>query len=387
MKRSTDRILTTHVGSLPRPHALLDTMRARYNHEAYDEAAWQAQVKQTVADVVKKQAENGIDVVDDGEMGKVGFFNYVRERLTGFEPGEPDPDPYAGRGRELRAFPEYYARYLGRRTGPRISSSNPVKCTGPVTYVGHEALQTDIANLKAAMQGVNVVEAFMPAIAPRGVGRNFYYKTEEEYVEAVANAMHEEYQAIVDAGIVLQVDDAWLTSLYGADESIDLQVRRREAEKYVEILNHSLRGIDPANVRFHTCYGINEGPRVYDVPFEDFIDIMLKVNAGAYSFEAANPRHYHEWHLWERFKLPEGKSLIPGVITHASNVVEHPEFIADLICNYASLVGRESVIAGADCGFSSNASYDTDVEDRVVWAKFASMAEGAALATKRLWGK
>jgi 5-methyltetrahydropteroyltriglutamate--homocysteine methyltransferase len=387
MKRSTDRILTTHVGSLPRPHALLDTMRARVGGEAYDDAAWQAQVKQTVADVVRKQAECGVDVVDDGEVGKVGFFAYVRERLSGFEPGPPDPDPYSGRGRELRAFPEYYARYLGRRTGPRIGTSNPVQCIGPVRYTGEAALQTDIANLKAAMQGLNVVEGFMPAIAPRGVGRNHYYKTEEEYTSAVADAMHEEYVAIVNAGLVLQVDDAWLTSLYGADESIDLPVRRREAEKYVELLNHALRDIPAESVRFHTCYGINEGPRVYDVPFEDFIDIMLQVNAGAYSFEAANPRHYHEWHLWERFKLPEGKSLIPGVISHSTNVVEHPEFIADLLCNYASLVGRDAVIAGADCGFSSNASYDTDVEDRVVWAKFQSLSEGAALASKRLWAK
>jgi 5-methyltetrahydropteroyltriglutamate--homocysteine methyltransferase len=235
------------------------------------------------------------------------------------------------------------------------------------------------------MQDVSVVEAFMPAIVPQGVGRNEYYPTEEEYLGAVAEAMREEYLGIVKAGLVLQIDDAWLTSLYGQDESLDLDLRRSEAEKHVELLNHSLRGIPPESVRFHTCYGINEGPRVYDAPFGDFVDLMLKVNAGGYSFEAANPRHEHEWHLWERVRLPEGKVVIPGVISHTTNVVEHPELIADRLCNFARVVGRENVIAGADCGFSSNASYETDIHPTVIWRKFEALREGADLAGRRLW--
>jgi 5-methyltetrahydropteroyltriglutamate--homocysteine methyltransferase len=226
----------------------------------------------------------------------------------------------------------------------------------------------------------------MPAVAPRGVGRNEYYNSEEEYVEAVANAMHVEYRAIIDAGLDVQLDDAWLTNLYGQDDTENLPERRKEAEKYVEIVNHSIRDLPIERVRFHTCYGINEGPRVYDVPFEEIIGTMLKVNAGAYSFEFGNPRHEHEWHLWERFKLPEGRKVLPGFITHSTNVVEHPEVVAERIVNFASVVGRENVIASADCGYSSNASYEADVPLSVVWEKFKSLSEGAAIASKKLWG-
>jgi len=386
MKRSTDRIITTHVGSLPRPHDLLDVLSDKVNGRPYDAAAFEARVKQAIDDVVKIQADAGIDVVNDGEQSKAGFFSYVRDRLTGFEPGDPEPFEAAmGRPRELKAFPDYYRRFFGRRGPKRVGSAAPVVCRGPVSYVGHEALQADIANLKASMQGKNVLEGFMPAIAPRGVGRNEYYKTEADFVEAVANAMREEYAAIVEAGLVVQVDDAWLTNLYSRTEEEDTAGLKKEARVYVELLNHALRGIPTDMIRFHTCYGINEGPRVYDVPFKEFIDIMLEVDAGAYSFEFGNPRHAHEWHLWEQFKLPDGKNVIPGFVSHTTNVVEHPELIADQICNFASLVGREAVIAGADCGFSSNASYETDVEEHVVWAKFEALAEGARLATQRLW--
>lgn len=383
-----DRIQTTHVGSLPRPASLLDTMREKYNAESYDESAFNGQVKQAVTDVVAMQESLGIDVVSDGEQAKLGFYAYVRERLTGFEPADPEPlEVFMGRSREVRAFPEYYQRYFAKRSGPRVgNSSTPVKCTGPIVYQGQAALATDIANLKEAMAVAGVEHAFMPAIAPSGVGRNEYYANEEAFVQALSDALREEYTAIIDAGLDLQLDDAWLTSLYGNDEADDLVAARREAEKYVELLNYALRDIPIEKVRFHTCYGINEGPRVYDVPFEHFIDIMLKINAGAYSFEAANPRHEHEWHLWESIKLPEGRKIIPGVITHSTNVVEHPLLVADRICNFAGAVGRDNVIAGSDCGFSSNASYETDIPLGVVWEKFKSLAAGAEVASERLWG-
>jgi len=382
-----NRILTSHVGSLPRPVPLLDAMREKYSGEAYDEAAFQQKVTGAVRDCVATQKTLGIDIVSDGEQGKLGFYSYVRERLSGFELAEREPmEIMMGRSKEVRAFPEYYQRYFAKRSGPRIGeSSTPVKCVGPVTYQGMDALNVDIANLKSAMKAAGASEGFMPAIAPRGVGRNEYYRTEEEYTEAVANAMHVEYKAIIDAGLYVQLDDAWLTSLYGQDDVEDMPARRQEAEKYAEVLNHSIRDLPEARVRFHTCYGINEGPRVYDVPFEEIIGIMLKVNAGAYSFEFGNPRHEHEWHLWERFKLPEGRKILPGVITHSTNVVEHPEVVAERLVNFASVVGRDNVIASADCGYSSNASYEADVPLSVVWEKFKSLSQGAEIASKRLW--
>jgi len=382
-----NRILTSHVGSLPRPVDLLDAMRGKYSGEAYDEAAFQRKVTDTVRDVVATQKQLGIDIVSDGEQGKLGFYSYVRERLSGFELAEREPmEIMMGRSKEVRAFPEYYQRYFAKRSGPRIGeSSTPVKCVAPVTYQGMDALNVDIANLKSAMEAAGVSEGFMPAIAPRGVGRNEYYRTEEEYTEAVANAMHVEYKAIIDAGLYVQLDDAWLTSLYGQDDVEDMPARRKEAEKYAEVLNHSIRDLPQDRVRFHTCYGINEGPRVYDVPFDEIIGIMLQVNAGAYSFEFGNPRHEHEWHLWERFKLPEGRKILPGVITHSTNVVEHPEVVAERLANFASVVGRENVIASADCGYSSNASYEADVPLSVVWEKFKSLSQGAEIASKKLW--
>ena len=245
-------------------------------------------------------------------------------------------------------------------------------------------MQADIANLKAAAAAAGAVEAFMPATAPQGLGANEYYKTDEEFMFAIAEAMREEYGAIVDAGIVLQVDDPALTSFF-SQEGLSPAERRKLAETYVAALNHALRGIPPEMVRFHTCYGINEGPRVYDAPLRDIIDTMLRINVSAYSFEAANPRHEHEHHVFEDVKLPEGKVLIPGIISHTTNVVEHPELVADRIVSYARLVGRENVIAGSDCGFSSQATFTPDVHPSVVWAKFQALAEGAKLASQRLW--
>jgi 5-methyltetrahydropteroyltriglutamate--homocysteine methyltransferase len=225
----------------------------------------------------------------------------------------------------------------------------------------------------------------MPAVAPSGVGSNEYYRSNEEYLHAVGAALRNEYQAIVDAGFVLQIDDPWLTEVHSQDPSLSVAERRKLAEQSIEALNHAIGGIPPEKIRFHTCYGINEGPRVHDAALKDIVDLILKVNAGAYAFEAANARHEHEYHIWEAAKLPEGKVLIPGVITHASNIVEHPELIAERIARYAKLVGRENVIAGSDCGFSSQATYNPEVHPKIVWAKFRAMAEGARLATRQLW--
>jgi 5-methyltetrahydropteroyltriglutamate--homocysteine methyltransferase len=263
-------------------------------------------------------------------------------------------------------------------------------CTGPISYKGHGALQTDIANLKTALKGLNAEEAFLPATSPTNIEaqrKNEYYPTDEAYLHAIADAMREEYQAIVEAGFLLQIDDPRLVTYYVSNPGLTVEQCRRWAEVRVEVLNYALRDIPPEQVRFHTCYGINIGPRVHDMPLKDIVDIMLKVNAGAYSFEAANPRHEHEWRVWEGIKLPEGKVLIPGVISHTTNLVEHPELVAERLVRYAKVVGRERVIAGSDCGFSSFANAQPEVHPTVVWAKFRAMAEGARLASEQLWGK
>ncbi|HUK42729.1 MAG TPA: cobalamin-independent methionine synthase II family protein [Candidatus Acidoferrales bacterium] len=385
MKRSTERILTTHCGSLARPKDLLDLMKAKLNNEPYEEGAYGQRMRSAVAEIVRKQADHGIDIVTDGEQGKPGFFAYVRERLIGFEPKGAERGARKEWAAEVAAFPEYYEQYFSRRMmGGSIVRRVPMVCTGPVAYRGHEAIRKDIENLTAALAGIKVEEAFMPAVAPSGVGSNQYYSSEEEYLQAVGEALRTEYQAIVGAGFILQVDDPWLTELYG-DSSLSLNDRRKIAERSIAALNHALRGIPAEKIRFHTCYGINEGPRVHDAALKDIVDLILKVNAGAYSFEAANPRHAHEYHVWETVKLPDGKIIIPGVVTHASNIVEHPELIAERITRFAKLVGRENVIAGSDCGFSSQATYNPEVHPTVVWAKFQAMAEGARLATKQLW--
>jgi 5-methyltetrahydropteroyltriglutamate--homocysteine methyltransferase len=377
MKRSTDRILTTHTGSLARPRELLELMKVKSEGQVVDAAAFNSKARLAVAEIVRKQADNGIDVVDDGEQSKAGFFAYVTERLTGFEPTEASGDPRAAFRAEIDAFPEYYAQYFGQNM-QSIARGKPLACTGPISYRGQAAVQADIANLKAALEGTRVEEAFMPSLGPRSLGKNEYYPSDEEYLEAMAEAMREEYLAIIDAGFILQIDDPWLTNLYSDDAT-------RKPEVHVEAINHALRGIPADKVRFHTCYGINEGPRIHDVPLKDIIRLMLRINAGAYSFEAANPRHQHEWHVFEDTKLPEGKIIIPGMVSHASNIVEHPELIADLLVNYGKLVGRENVMAGSDCGFSSQATFTPEVHPTVVWAKFQAMAEGARLASQRLW--
>src|SRR5271165_2250920 len=390
MKRSSQRILTTHVGSLPRPADLLTVIQAKERSEPVDADSFAKRVKGAVAEVVRKQAESGIDIVADGEMGRFGFIPYVNERLAGIEPRKrPGRGSHWAQSREYLAFPEYY-QWVSQMPGT-AGKAPPTQwvCTGPIAYRGREALQRDIDNLTAALVGATYEEAFMPAASPTNLANwntNEYYQTDEEFRVAIADALHEEYRAIVDAGLVLQVDDPQLASHWAMHPEIDLAECRKWASASVELLNHALRGIPAERVRYHTCYSINMGPRVHDMELKHLVDIMLGVRAGAYSFEAANPRHEHEWRVWEDVRLPEGKALIPGIITHASNLVEHPEAVAQRITRFAGVVGRENVIAGADCGFASF-STSCEVHPSVVWTKLTALAEGARLATKELWGR
>jgi len=389
MRQSTERILTTHVGSLPRPPDLLAMILAKEQGGPFDAEAYAGRVRSAVAEVVKRQAEAGIDIIADGEMGRFGFIPYVNERLSGLE-ARPNPGGEGtwARSREHLAFPEYYAWAAQMPGAAGGAQRNQWVCTGPIAYKGQQALARDIDNLKAALAQSSSAEAFMPAVSPAqlaGWNKNEYYKTDQEFRVAIADALHEEYRAIVDAGIVLQIDDPQLASHYTTHPELDIAQCRNWASSTVELLNHALAGIPPERVRYHTCYGINMGPRVHDMELKHIVDVMLRINTGAYSFEAGNPRHEHEWRVWEDAKLPEGKILIPGVITHGSNFVEHPEAIAQRIGRFAQVVGRGRVIAGADCGFASF-STTCEVHPSVVWTKLAALAEGARLATKELWG-
>jgi len=383
MQGHQDRILTTHVGSLPRTTQVLDAMKAKLSGGEFSKEAYQTEIARGVKDIVKKQADLGIDVVADGEMSKSGFFTYIEERMNGFEARKDEK--FKMFEAEIEAFPEYYEDYFARAMlGGTVVPMFPMYCVGPVSYKGHDLLQHDIDNLKAALEGVDVEGAFIPATAPAGVGYNDYYNTEEEFAEAVAEALREEYEAIVDAGFLLQIDDPFLCDIL-VDPELNEKEMDKKANTYVEAINHSTRNIPEEKIRFHTCYGINEGPRIHEAPGGQVAKYMLNIKAGGYSFEAANPRHEHDYHIWEDFKLPEGRAVIPGVITHASNIVEHPELIAERLVRYAKLVGRENVLAGGDCGFSSQACYHTEVHPKVIWAKFEAMAEGARLATEQLW--
>jgi len=387
MRSSTDRILTTHVGSLARPAELLEIMRAKENGDSYDTRVFQSAVRKAVNDIVAWQIDAGLDVICDGEQGKSGFLTYVSERLGGFEPRENAGEDLWKESRETLAFPEFYQSHRHFRRG--IVAKRPrLICTGPITYTGREALQQDIENIKAATEGLAVEEVFMTAISPsdvEGQQANEYYASDDEYLGAIAEAMHEEYSTIVDAGLVLQVDDPRLLTYYNARPGLEVDDCRRWAEKRVEVINYSLRDIPSDRIRFHTCYGINIGPRVHELNLRDIVDIMLKVNAGAYSFELANPRHEHEWKVWEDVSLPEGKTLIPGVISHSTPLVEHPELVAQRIVRLANTVGKENVIAGSDCGFSSFANTEPEIHPTVVWEKFRSLAAGARLASAELW--
>ena len=385
IQNNVGRIQTTHIGSLPRPHDLLDVMKAKFAKQPYDEKAYQERLSKAVADCVRKQVDCGIDFVTDGEFSKPGFFTYVQERLEGFE-ARPNQKLILFQ-KEVSSFPEYYAEYFKQAMmGGAILPITPVVCVGPVKYRGDKLLQIDIQNVKAAAKAAGVPEnkTFLPATAPSGVGVNEYYKSEEEYFFALAAELNKEYRAIVAAGLLVQVDDPFLPDIFVEPGLDDTQIKRR-AQIYVDAINLALSGIPAEKVRFHTCYGINEGPRLYEASLADIIQYVLQINAGSYSFEAANPRHEHEYHLFESVKVPEGKVLCPGVITHASNIVEHPELIAERLLRFAKLVGRDNVMAGADCGFSSQALYRTEVHDTVVWEKFKAMREGADIASKKLW--
>ena len=385
IQQNKDRVQTTHVGSLPRPQALLDIMKRKYAGEAYDPGALERQLRSSVMEVVAKQVASGIDIVTDGEFSKPGFFTYVQERLEGFE-SRPNQKPNLFQ-KEVAAFPEYYEEYFKHAMmGGAIVSLAPVVCVGPVKYRGEQAVVQDIKNVKAAAKaaGVEAHHVFLPATAPSGVGVNEYYKSDEEYFHAVAAALSKEYKAIVDSGVLVQIDDPFISDIF-VDPDLDSLGMKKRAAMYVEAINTALNGIPSEKVRFHTCYGINEGPRLYEAALMDVIEFVLKINAGSFSFEAANPRHEHEYHIFETNKLPEGKVICPGVITHASNIVEHPQLIAERIIRFANLVGRENVIASADCGFSSQALYKTEVHHTVVWEKFKAMRQGADLASKQLW--
>lgn len=395
MKTSTDRILTTHVGSIPRPESITSILRARLNGETVNEAELDARVAEAVAKVVRRQAQAGIDIVSDGEMGKTSFLGYTDERLTGFVASTAAADPSAAKTggvwarrvdsrKEWRAFREYYAEYLPREMP---LAAPPSVCEGPIAYKGQAQLERDLANLKAALAGAKVAEAFVPAIAPGMVGRgqNRFYKTEEEYVFAIAEALRTEYRAIVDAGFVLQIDDPGLGETWDMlNPQPSLDEYRKMQARNIAALNHALSGIPEDRVRFHLCWGSWQGPHVHDLGLRDVVDLVLSVKAQAYSFEAANPRHSHEWRLWEEVKLPDGKALVPGVIAHTTAVVEHPETVAERIGNFARLVGRERVIAGADCGFAQGALFRRQ-HPTIMWAKFEALAEGARLASQRLW--
>ena len=379
------RIPVTHVGSLPRPHDLLDMMKARLTGEGDkpDETFYRQRVTEAVAEIVARQAECGIDIVSDGEMSKAGFFAYAEQRLSGLEP-RPDAkfEIYTA---EREAFPEYYEAYMARALlGGNVAKVVPLYCVGPLEYAGKDELDRDLANLRTAVDATDCAGAFVPAPAPSGIGWNEYYKSEEEFFFAIGDAMRTEYQAIVDAGFYLQIDDPFLSDIFG-DKKLNDKQRVRKADMYVESINHALSGLPVDRIRFHTCYGINEGPRIFEPQLGDVIGHMLRIDASVYSFEAANPRHEHDYHLFESVTLPEGRKIMPGMITHASNIVEHPELIAEWLVRFAGLVGRENLLAGADCGFSSQACYHTEVHPTVIWAKFRALAEGARLASEKLW--
>lgn len=383
MKTSTDRILTTHVGSLARPHELLDTLKERENGRPYNAELLARQIRDAVADRVALQVDLGVDIVTDGEMSKTSFLDYVKDRLGGFEldPGARSIPP--AWQAEVDMFPEYYEGYLNKYTAT-VAPLRRIKCTGPISYVGQAALQTDIDNLKAAVAGKDVAEVFMPSTTPLVFGKNEHYASTDDYMTAVADAMRVEYQAIVDAGFVLQIDDPGLIDTL-TDPTVEPAERARRANTKIELLNHALRDIPADRIRHHTCYGLNHGPRLTDIDLADVAPYMLKIKCTAHSFEVANPRHQHEWTIWEDIDLPDDRVLMPGLLGHANNYVEHPKLIAEYIVRYAGLVGRERVIASSDCGFSSRASYQPEVHPSVAFEKLRALAQGAELATRRLW--
>ncbi|HEY1517048.1 MAG TPA: cobalamin-independent methionine synthase II family protein [Solirubrobacteraceae bacterium] len=400
-----DRILATHTGSLIRPPELLAFLAAKERGQSIDEDAYQQCLRDAVVDVVRQQVEAGIDVVDDGEMGKASWITYLYERVSGLEvrPVTLEGASMLPPSRDRQAFPGAYAALDAldeaavRESNAAASSAHSDDdsggsvawvCTGPLNY-DRTALDRDIANFKTALAEHEGVEGFLPVVAPASAYwlQNEHYATEEEFVFALADALHEEYKAIVDAGLLLQVDDAVMMheadTMMSRGESWDDY--RRWADLRVRALNHALRGIPEDRIRYHVCWGSWHGPHAFDPPLKDVVDLILAINANTYAIEQANSRHEHEWRVWEEVSLPEGKKLIPGVVTHHTNVVEHPELVAQRLTRLANVVGRENVLAGTDCGFAQGA-FIQRVHPEIQWAKLAALAEGARLASRELWG-
>ncbi len=385
MKRSTNRILTTHAGRLDGPRDLRDMTASMQRGGSVDQQALMKLVRSGIVDVLQKQSAAGIDIVSDGELGKIGFgMAYYGKRLSGLATRKVNAgEGWMGfRTGERQEFSEFY-NDLGFE---RFMPPERVICNGPISYIGHEEVKKDLDFFKGAMAEANlkVEETFMCVLAPGWLEHFFhneYYPNDEQYLFALADAMKHEYKAIVDAGFVLQIDDPALPDTYDMIvPTPTIEEYRKFAAIRVDALNHALQGLPEDRVRYHICWGSWHGPHTHDIPLKHVVDLMLKVTACAYSVEAANPRHEHEWKLWQEVKLPDGKILIPGVVSHASNVVEHPELVADRIVQYSKLVGRENVIAGTDCGLGMR------VHPQIAWAKLKALAEGAALATKQLWG-
>jgi 5-methyltetrahydropteroyltriglutamate--homocysteine methyltransferase len=391
MKRSTDRIRTTHTGSLPRPAEIFATMQAIATGKKIDRDAYEAALTRHVADIVKKQVDAGIDVVNDGEVSKISFQHYLTERLEGFEarvpPGGmgPPTGPIGLDGKDATMFPDFYAEVLKHNPFTDVIPVAPRVCISPIRYVGQAQIKRDIANLKTAMAAAGADEGFLPASVPvPDAMSNEYYKSEEDYFTAYGEAMREEYRAILDAGLLLQIDFPRLVSGWDSRKYTSVADYRKWVESRIELLNHALRGLPEDRLRFHTCYGVNIGPRVSDLQLEAVVDLIFKIKAGAYSFEAGNPRHEHEWRVTQKVKLPDGKILIPGVVTHSNPMIEHPEAVADRIERWANAAGRENVIFGNDCGFQSTAG-NTEIPITIAWAKLQALGEGARIASKRLW--
>jgi 5-methyltetrahydropteroyltriglutamate--homocysteine methyltransferase len=385
MNRSDKRILTTHVGRLERPDELTALMEAHPRGRPAD-AAFGAKLKDAVAAVVAQQAAAGIDVVNDGEFGKLAWNIYINGRLGGHEQIPVKPGAASRRSREREEFKSFYTElekggaHYWKSPGNDVPPGKRWACTGPIHYIGQEALKQDLAVLRAALTAAGVEEAFMPATSPIRPHQNEYYPKEDDYFQAVGEAMREEYKAIVDAGFILQIDDPHLPDLWASYiPAISVADYRSIAAQRIELLNHALRDIPEDRIRYHICWGSWHGPHTEDLPMSHIVDLLMKVRAQAISFEAANPRHEHEWEIWKEFKLPEGKILLPGVVSHATNTVEHPELVAKRIRNFAGAVGRENVIASTDCGMGYR------VHSQIGWAKLKTLADGARLASKFLW--
>lgn len=387
MKRSQDRILTTHAGSLIRPPQIAAFDAERQHGHPVDEKAYDQTLRRAVGDVVRRQSEAGIDIVDDGEFSKSSWGTYINQRVSGFK-ADPERDMAINyTGQDSERFGEFFESQGGGGSRRRWRGADV--CVEPIVYTDDHSISRDIEHLKAATAGANVEEAFLAVVAPASAafnGVNDYYRTEEEYVYALAEALRHEYWAIYESGLLLQVDDAVLANAYDDLMSRGAGVYRQWAELRVEALNHALRGIPEDRVRYHLCYGSWHAPHVSDAPLGEILDLVLRVNAGAYSIEAANVRHEHEWRVWQDVKLPDGKLLIPGVVTHHTVSVEHPQLVADRIIRYAGIVGRENVIAGTDCGFQQGARIER-VHPSIMWAKLQALSEGARIASQELWGE